>query len=275
LTAISDDKRKFAVKDMKKNTILITNDDGIHSPGLELVRKSLESMGDVWVVAPQSSRSTCSHSMSLHKPIMCRQIDSKSFAMDGTPSDCVFIALYDILPEEPAFVISGVNDGLNLGKDTFYSGTVAGAREASFKGIPSASISIDKGANPLSIMLVVRKVALTLLNFRKRYGKTSLLLNVNIPGKNPKGVMITRLGPREYHDKVIKRKSPRNETYYWINGGPRKVESGPGTDGYAISKGYVSVTPLLLDLTDLNLLYKVRKIKIFDELKKLSFGDSK
>jgi 5'-nucleotidase len=254
----------------RKPLILITNDDGISSPGLEAAGEAVEDLGEVWVVAPREENSSCSHAMTLTVPILCRKLRPRWFALDGTPADCVFVAVSDILPSMPDLVVAGVNDGFNLGKDTFYSGTVAAAREAAFRGIPGAAVSIRKGEDPRSAVKIVRMAARSLLGISGGRRSPGMLLNINIPSGDPGGILVTKLGRRVYHDLVIKRRSPRKHIYYWIDGGPVAIDPGRGTDGSAVSSGFVSVTPLGLDQTDRALLGKRAGRSLDREIRKWS-----
>lgn len=234
----------------QKHILLLTNDDGIYSKGLSVAYealKHLEQNYDIYVVAPEVECSSSSHAVTLSRPIFCKKIKNRWFAMRGNPADCVFIACSDILPSIPKIVVSGINDGPNIGKDTFYSGTVGAAREGAFRGIPSIAISLIKGGSWEEAGRITTFLTQHILRSKI---KRCLLLNINIPTGKIRGIKLTTLGRREYSDTVIKRESPRKETYYWINGGPADVFPGKGTDGEALKKGFVSITPLTLNMTD-------------------------
>ena len=235
----------------KRPLILITNDDGVNARGIKAAVDALDGLGDVWVVAPHEEISSCGHSVTLTGPIFCRKLRPKWFAIKGTPADSVFIACSDILPRLPDLVVAGINNGLNIGIDTFYSGTVSAAREASYRGIPGVAMSAGRGADLEEPARVTQVVARAVLGAGgKGNKKGGVLLNVNVPTGKPKGLKLVKLGRRVYPDHVIKRKSPRGRDYYWINGGPADVDPGPGTDGRALAVGFVSVTPLGTDQTD-------------------------
>lgn len=244
----------------KKPLILITNDDGVNAAGLKVACGAVKNLGDVWVIAPKEEYSSCGHAVTLMKPVFCRKLGEKRYSIEGTPADCVFIACSDILPALPDIVLSGINYGPNVGKDTFYSGTVAAAREAAFRGIPSAAISLERNGRLEKTEKIVEMIARSMLksaarSSRKTNGAT-LLLNVNIPSGKPRGLRLTRLGLRVYRDHVIRRASPRKQVYYWLNGGPAGINPGRGSDGEALSKGYISVTPLRLDQNGTDAVYK-------------------
>jgi 5'-nucleotidase len=227
--------------------IMITNDDGIDAPGLRTAYEAVRDLGDTWVVGPKHEYSSCSHSVTLLKPIFCTKLAPRRYAIEGTPADTVFVACSDILPRLPDLVVSGVNAGPNLGKDAFYSGTIAAAREAAFRGIPSVAVSLQRGGRLEEARRIVRMIARAVLGGRR--WKAPLILNVNVPTGRPKGLRLTRLGRRMYQDHVIRRTSPRKQRYYWINGGEARVPPGRGSDGEALARGYVSITPLGLDQT--------------------------
>ncbi|MFH1437899.1 MAG: 5'/3'-nucleotidase SurE [Pseudomonadota bacterium] len=235
----------------KKPLILITNDDGVNAPGIRAAFDALEGLGDVWVVAPHEEVSSCGHSVTLVGPIFCTKLRPKWFAVKGTPADSVFIACSDILPRLPDLVVAGINNGLNIGIDTFYSGTVSAAREASYRCIPAVAMSAARGADMEEPARITGIVARSILGAGgKGHHEGTVLLNVNVPPGKPKGFKLVKLGRRVYPDHVIKRKSPRGLSYYWINGGPADVDPGRATDGRALAGGFVSITPLSTDQTD-------------------------
>lgn len=238
----------------KRPLILLVNDDGVRAPGLEAAADVLGPLGDVWIVAPDGERSSCSHAMTLSEPVFCRRIDRRTFALSGTPGDAAYIAYSDILPRHPDLLVSGINHGPNLGKDTFYSGTVAAAREACFRDHRAVAISLVGGDDYTYASLVLMQLGRLLLGRSTPFPRGTgpgILLNVNVPSGKPRGVMWTRLGKRDYGDHVIRRKDPKKNTYYWINGGPQPTSSPKGTDVHAVHNGFVSITPLATDLTDI------------------------
>ena len=238
----------------KRPLILLTNDDGVHAPGLAAAHEAVKDLGEAWVVAPLEETSSIGHAVTLMRPIFCTRLGPRRYGLSGTPADGVFIALGDLVPRKPDLVISGINSGLNLGKDTFYSGTVAAAREAAFRGIPAMAVSVERGASFEEALVLVRTVAAAVLGGRgphvadpERDG--ALLVNINVPSGPARGLRVTRLGRRIYGDHVIKRRSPRRHVYYWIDGGATPAPPGRGTDGEALSRGYASMTFLDLDQT--------------------------
>ena len=235
--------------------ILLTNDDGIHAAGLDAAEQIARGLSDdVWVVAPELDQSGLSHSLSLNDPLRLRQVSERRFALRGTPSDCVIMAVRRICADKkPDLVLSGVNSGQNIADDVTYSGTIAGAIEGTLLGIPSIAVSqIGRGpydfriAAGFSEELVARVVAHPL--------PPDTLLNVNVPqfadGERPGGVALTRMGKRRYGDAVIEKVDPRGRKYYWIGGQELSFVDEEGTDFHAVSHGNISVTPIHLDLTN-------------------------
>ena len=231
--------------------ILLTNDDGIHSDGLIKLEQALSEVGDVYVVAPASEMSGAAHSLTLARPLRIRQIDARHWSVDGTPTDCVTLALNKIIPEEehPAVCVSGINHGGNLGDDATYSGTVAGALEATILGVPGLAFSLvtrerfdfTQAAN--LAVLAVRKVLAEGL-------PEGTLLNINIPPGEIKGVLVTRQGIKNARPVITEHIDPRGKPYFWIGEEYFSSNSADGTDYNAVERGYVSVTPLKSDMTD-------------------------
>lgn len=231
--------------------ILLTNDDGIHSKGLTKLEEALQEVGDVYVVAPASEMSGASHSLTLARPLRIRQIDDRHWTVDGTPTDCVTLALNKILPadELPEICVSGINHGGNLGDDASYSGTVAGALEATILGVPGLAFSLvarehfDFREAAQFAVVAVRKVLSEGL-------PEGTLLNVNIPAKEIKGVRVTRQGIKSARPVISEHIDPRGKAYFWIGEEYFNNHSAEGTDYNAIELGYISVTPLKSDMTD-------------------------
>ncbi len=232
--------------------ILITNDDGIYAPALEKMKQELTPFGRVVIVAPDRDQSATSHSLTLHRPFRIRPHGEDAYSVDGTPTDCVVTAWYGLLEQPPNMVISGINQGPNMGEDVFYSGTVAAAIEGTLQGAPSIAASLvtrepaDFAESARFIARLVRQVLDHGLPRRQ-------LLNVNIPHLpwiQIKGVELTRLGSRVYRDTLVKKVDPRGRDYYWIGGEDPVWEPQSGTDFHAVSEGSISVTPMRLDLTD-------------------------
>jgi 5'-nucleotidase len=232
--------------------ILLTNDDGIHSKGITTLRDSLMKTHDVRIVAPERERTCVGHAITLHKPLRIREIDQGVYSTNGSPADCVYLGIQVILNKKPDLIISGINTGPNMGRDVNYSGTVAAAKEGAFLGVPSIAVSICSRQG-----FRFQDAARTIHNIIDIIGDKPFLkdtfLNVNIPNipfEQSKGFMVTRLGKRIYNEKVLERTDPRGGKYYWIGGNAEQYEDIRGTDFYAIEKGYVSITPLSLNMTD-------------------------
>jgi 5'-nucleotidase len=231
--------------------ILITNDDGIHSDGLIKLEEALKDVGDVYVVAPASEMSGASHSLTLARPLRIRQLDNRHWSIDGTPTDCVTLALNKILPadERPHICVSGINHGGNLGDDASYSGTVAGALEAAILGVPSIALSLVAREN----FDFTHAAAFAVVATRKVLEEglpEGTLLNINLPPGEIKGVKVTRQGIKNARPVITEHIDPRGKAYFWIGEEYFNKDSVEGTDYHAVKSGYVSVTPLRSDMTD-------------------------
>jgi 5'-nucleotidase len=231
--------------------ILLSNDDGYLAEGLIALANALRDHAEISVVAPDRNRSAASNSLTLEMPLRVNIADNGFIKVDGTPTDCVHLAITGLLEHEPDMVFAGINHGANLGDDVLYSGTVAAATEGRFLGLPAIAISLA-GNNP-HYFETAAQVAVTLLNqlIKKPLSKDTIL-NVNVPDvaiKDLKGYQATRLGQRHKSEPVIKSNDPRGRIIYWVGPPGGEQDAGPGTDFYAISEGYVSVTPLQIDLT--------------------------
>ena len=226
--------------------LLVTNDDGVHAAGLAALADALGDLGDVHVVAPEREQSACGHALTLHRPLRAHRWAERRHAVNGTPSDCVNLAVLGFLPERPVVVVSGVNHGSNLGDDVTYSGTVSAAMEGTLLGVPSIAVSLVEGDEFAHAARVAREVVMRVLVSGL---PPMTLLNVNVPGGTPKGVRLTRLGHRVYSGKIVEQADPRGRTHYWIGAGPPEWDALEGTDMGAVHDGYASVTPLHLDLT--------------------------
>ena len=238
-------------KNSRKN-ILVSNDDGIHSEGLITLAKALESVGDVFIVAPDRERSAVSHSLTLHRPLRVKKISSKVFSVDGTPTDCINLSLNGLLPVQPDMVVSGINYGANLGDDITYSGTVSAAMEGTLFGLPSFAISLacEDNAKFETASEFAVKVAGKI--FKNGLPKDTLL-NINVPDvakKDIKGVKFTKQGKKTYSDAIVEKVDPRGKKYYWIGGSKIDIKHDDDTDLMAVSENYISITPLHLDLTN-------------------------
>lgn len=231
--------------------ILVSNDDGYFSPGITILAEALGRLGEVTVVAPERDRSGASNSLTLDRPLSVRRAPNGFFFINGTPTDCVHLAVTGLLDFLPDVVVSGVNLGANMGDDTIYSGTVAAATEGFLLGIPSIAVSLTSraGANiPTATGIALRLVE----RFRDAPVNQPVLLNVNVPDVAPadvKGIEVTRLGKRHKAEPVVRMQTPRGETAYWIGAAGDAQDAGPGTDFHAVATQRVSVTPLQIDLT--------------------------
>ena len=231
--------------------ILVSNDDGYFSPGITLLAEALGRLGEVTVVAPERDRSGASNSLTLDRPLVVRRAANGYFSVNGTPTDCVHIAVTGLLDFTPDVIVSGVNLGANMGDDTIYSGTVAAAVEGYLLGIPSLAVSLTSKAGQHYESAV--GVALDMVERLSRtpFGEP-VLLNINVPdvpAGNLRGLEVTRLGRRHKAEPVIKLTTPRGESAYWIGPAGGAADAGPGTDFHAVENRRVSVTPLVMDLT--------------------------
>jgi 5'-nucleotidase len=238
----------------KRPLILVSNDDGIEATGLRALARTLADLGEVMVVAPDRERSAASHAISLDRPLRVDEIEPGWWAVDGTPADCVYLALLHLLPRRPDLVASGINRGYNLGSDFFYSGTVAAAVEGAVRGVPSFAISLERG--PIEGFAAAAQFAHAIGHAILAEGlPVKTLLNVNVPNHGPlRGYRWTRLGQRAYRDQVEVRTDLRGQRYFWIGGPELEADEAPDADGTAVRAGVVSVTPLDLDLTSQHLL---------------------
>ncbi len=235
--------------------ILVTNDDGVESPGLLALAQALRQIGDVTIFAPNRNWSIAGHNKTLHKPLRVWNVEledgSEAITTDGAPSDCVALAALGLVPHPVDLVVSGINTHPNLGFDVTYSGTVAAAMEAAISGWPGIAISLDDG--DVRHWQTAAEAAVEIARIVLDKGlPASTLLNVNapnLPGDQVRGLQATRLGHRIYQDELIERNDPRGIPYYWIGGGPPTGIEEKGTDIDAISNGFVSVTPVHMDMT--------------------------
>jgi len=233
--------------------ILVSNDDGIHSAGLAALADALAAMGDVVVVAPDREQSACSHALTLHRPLRIDEVGPNRFTVDGTPTDCVNLAVNAILPERPTLLVSGINRGANLGDDVTYSGTVSAAMEGTLLGIPSIAMSLV-GRGPYDFGPAATFAARLTAWVLEHGLPPDTLLNVNVPpdkdGVAPNAVELTRMGRRRYGDAIVEKVDPRGRKYYWIAGDEVPFVAEEGTDFHAVQHGRISVTPIHLDLTN-------------------------
>lgn len=234
---------------MTRPRILVTNDDGVFSEGVERLAAALSDVGEVFTVAPDQERSAAGHSLTLHSPLRAKLVGERRWSVDGTPTDCVnWGALHLLKDVRPNLLVSGINLGLNVGDDVTYSGTVSAAFEGTLIGIPSVAISqeIETGFTFDAAAEFARKLARRLLTEALPAGT---LVNVNVPAGSPKGVRVVRLGKRRYGEMVVEKQDPRGRPYYWIGSTIPVGEPEEGTDITAIAEKYISMTPLHLDLT--------------------------
>jgi len=240
--------------------ILISNDDGYFAPGLACLAEHLGKVADVVVVAPERDRSGASNSLTLDRPLKLRRAVNGFHYVNGTPTDCVHLAVTGMLDYQPDMVVSGINAGANMGDDTIYSGTVAAATEGFLLGIPSIAVSLT-GQKLVNYEAAARVATELALRFTQQTHSHPWLLNVNVPDvpyEQLKGVSVTRLGKRHKAEPVVKASNPHGETVYWVGAAGKEQDAGEGTDFHAIAQQRVSVTPLQIDLTQYTQLDAVR-----------------
>lgn len=237
----------------RRQRILISNDDGYFAPGIAALVEALSGLADLTVVAPEQDRSGASNSLTLDRPLMLKKAPSGFNYVNGTPTDCVHLAVTGMLDELPDMVVSGINLGANMGDDTIYSGTVAAATEGYLLGVPAIAFSLDSRSpqNLATAALVAQQLVERCL--RQPFAEP-MLLNVNIPDVEVaelRGIVTTRLGKRHKAEPVVRMKTPRNETCYWVGAAGAAQDAGEGTDFFAVASQFASVTPLQIDLTHL------------------------
>jgi 5'-nucleotidase len=233
--------------------ILLSNDDGYRAEGLEALKEAIHPLGSVTIVAPDRNRSGASNSLTLDVPVRAVLYGADSYYVTGTPTDCVHLAISGLFAFEHDIVVSGVNDGANLGDDTLYSGTVAAAVEGRFLGLPAIAVSLClEPGSPRNFASAARIAADLVMRMAHTPLKGPVILNVNVPDLpdgEMRGVRVTRLGNRHRAKPVIPAKDPRGRSVYWVGSAGSGQDAGPGTDFHAIAEGYVSITPLQIDLT--------------------------
>ena len=231
--------------------ILLSNDDGYFAPGLAALHEALAPLGEITVVAPERDRSGASNSLTLDRPLSLHRASNGYFYVNGTPTDCVHMAVTGLLDVEPDIVVSGINNGSNMGDDTLYSGTVAAATEGYLLGVPAIAVSLV--GREFEHYATAARIARDLVDrIRRAPPQEPILLTVNVPDlpyDQLAGIEVTRLGRRHKAQPVVKSRSPRGETVYWVGPAGAAREAGPGTDFHALERGAVSVTPLQVDLT--------------------------
>lgn len=245
--------------------ILVSNDDGVLAPGIKILAAELSSVAEIEVIAPDRNRSGASNSLSLTRPLRVRQLENGYYSVEGTPTDCVHLGLTGFLDPVADMVVSGINEGGNLGDDVLYSGTVAAAIEGRYLGFPAIAVSMvgDSIKHYKTAAQITKQLVLKL---SKNKLPSQAILNVNVPNlpfDEIKGIQVTRLGTRHCAEPIIKEYDPRGRPMYWIGPPGMEADAGFGTDFHAVSEGYVSITPLHLDMTH---------YKIFDQLAHLIEG---
>ncbi|MSR36481.1 MAG: 5'/3'-nucleotidase SurE [Gemmatimonadetes bacterium] len=246
---------------MKPLRVLVTNDDGYAATGIKVLAAAARALGEVTIVAPDREQSATSHSLTLHHPLRARPAPDGGWMVDGTPTDCVTLAVNALLPHRPDVVLSGINHGPNMGEDVLYSGTVSAAMEATVLGIPAIAFSYsgDPLANIEAWEGPVRRLLLSILDQGSFPEDT--LLSVNLPAIAPdqvRGVRVTSLGRRRYSDSITRALDPSGREYFWIGGGVSQWSGNPDSDFRAVEAAMISVTPLHLDLTNYGLLERIR-----------------
>ncbi|GAC1301219.1 MAG: 5'/3'-nucleotidase SurE [Steroidobacteraceae bacterium] len=233
--------------------ILLSNDDGYRAEGLEALGRAVGPFGDVTIVAPDRNRSGASNSLTLDVPVRATQYAPAAYRCNGTPTDCVHLAISGLFDFDHDIVVSGVNDGANLGDDTLYSGTVAAAVEGRFLGLPSIAISLCvEPGSPRNFSGAARIAALLVERMARDPLQGAVILNVNVPDlsdRELRGIKVTRLGNRHRAEPVVRAKDPRGRDVYWVGSAGAGQDAGPGTDFHAVAAGYASITPLQIDLT--------------------------
>jgi 5'-nucleotidase len=231
---------------------LISNDDGIEARGIQVLSQRMSELGKVTIVAPDQDRSGASNSLTLDSPVRISEIDERMFRVTGTPTDCVHIALTGLLDGDPDMVVSGINAGANLGDDVIYSGTVAAAMEGRFLGFPAIAVSLVFNDKPRNYETAAEVIALLVQRLRQDPLPADTILNINVPDlpwSEIEGFEVTRLGHRHRAEPTIREVDPRGRPMYWIGPAGAEQDAGPGTDFDAVRRGYVSVTPIHVDLT--------------------------
>lgn len=248
-----------------RKRILITNDDGYFSDGIRELFRALDKIAEVYVVAPDREQSASSHSLTLNRPLRVHKIDRQRYTTDGTPTDCVMLAVHMLFKKRPPhFIISGINHGANMGDDVTYSGTVAAAIEGSIMRIPSLAVSMANHQPGTPMRRAANFVVKLLPVIESLHLDTAVFLNINLPldnGKPYRRFEFTRQGVRRYKDIIFRKTDPRGHSYYWIGGRP-KWENTRGTDFGTVSRNVVSITPLRLNFTDTETLDNLRALKL-------------
>jgi 5'/3'-nucleotidase len=234
--------------------ILVTNDDGVHSEGIKVLAEALKALGEVTVVAPLTEASAIGHALTLRRPLRLETISDRVYAVDGTPTDCVNIAITSVLRGMPDLVVSGINKGWNLGDDVTYSGTVSGAFEAALLGPPGIAVSLQKTGEGFDFSEAARGAQVVARFVLEKGLPSRTFLNINVPQGKTKGIKVTVQARRNHITKVDERVDPRGQRYFWIEEGQNDWEPHDRSDFQAVRDGYISVTPLQPDLTAFNVI---------------------
>jgi len=252
----------------KQPLILLTNDDGLYAEGISVLSDELTNLGQIYIVAPDQEKSASSLALTLHHPLRVKPVKKNRYAVTGTPADCVYLAVQKFLPRIPDLLISGINHGPNLGQqDTFYSGTVAGARQGAFLDIPSMAVSLIPDKEGCFFFAAAAKIVHTLAReILENPLPQGIFLNINIPAPPLRGIKIAHLGQKRYNPRVIEKEDPRGRLYYWIGTGNPKAIGDKDSDVMIIKQGYITVTPLQNDSTDLTYVQSVKLHKMLESL---------
>jgi 5'-nucleotidase len=253
---------------MKKPLILLTNDDGLYAEGISVLSQELSPLGQIFLVAPDQEKSASSLALTLHHPLRVKPIKKNKFAVSGTPADCVYLAVQKFLPRIPDLLISGINHGPNLGQqDTSYSGTVAGAKQGAFLDTPSMAVSL---MHDMEGHFAFADAAKIVYSFAQHILANSLpqgiFLNINIPSPPWKGIRIAKLGQKRYNPRVIEKQDPRGRHYYWIGTGNPKAIGDEESDVMIIKQGYITISPLHNDSTDLTSVKSAKFHKMLESI---------
>jgi 5'/3'-nucleotidase len=241
--------------------ILLSNDDGVHAPGIHQMAAALRKLGEVTICAPEGARSGASSALTIYRPLIVTEVAKNCWSVSGNPADAVKLAIHELLKGKPDIVVSGINNGLNTGSNVLYSGTVAAALEGAQFGITSFAVS-RKFAEDDDYRAEAKIAASLIARLARHHPRTSTVFNINIPPRKPRGVQVTPVELTPYDDHYDRRTDPRGRVYYWLRGQPPRIleHNGHSTDDWAISKGFVTVSPLRRNLTDEGLLEKVSKL---------------
>lgn len=245
--------------------ILVSNDDGVYSDGIKSMAAKLKNLARVVVVAPDREQSASSHSITLHRPLRIVEVKKNFYGVSGTPTDCITLGINEILKKKPDLILSGINRGANLGDDVHYSGTVSAAMEGAIMGVPSIAVSLVTREDHPSYTVAANFAAKLARRVIKHGLPRGVMLNVNIPsmpGKKIKGYRFCILGKRNYSEAIVEKIDPRGKKYYWIGGDEVGSDNIPGSDCNAVTAGYISITPLNVNVTDDPFLERIRTWKI-------------